>query len=232
MELTQLFDLCVNEKRIVSLVGAGGKTTLMYSLAQYAAGIGKKVVVMTTTHIILPEQGYAIDYPAVKDLWEQGTYAVIGEKDPQNHEKLVSPSEAMLNQVKLEADLILIEADGAKRHPCKLPANHEPVICEDCDLVIGVMGMSALGQSLKQCCFRFVEEGSWLNVSGDSVLDERIAARILSSNGGTKKSVGDRDYVVVLNQCDDEVARAKAMTIANVLVKDYQIQTVCAKLKG
>ena len=34
------------------------------------------------------------------------------------------------------ADIVLIEADGAKRNPCKVPASHEPVIVAASDIVI------------------------------------------------------------------------------------------------
>ena len=43
-----------NKKHIISLVGGGGKTTIMYELAEHFAEQGKRVVVLTTTHIWLP----------------------------------------------------------------------------------------------------------------------------------------------------------------------------------
>ena len=78
------------KKHIISLVGGGGKTTIMYELANYYAAASKRVVVFTTTHIWLPRNSaavangcnacgaYAADLSAVQRLWQQGGYAVIG----------------------------------------------------------------------------------------------------------------------------------------------------------
>jgi len=42
---------------LISLVGAGGKTTTMYTLASELAGKGMRVVTTTTTNIYFPGQG-------------------------------------------------------------------------------------------------------------------------------------------------------------------------------
>lgn len=230
MNLKELIRICTSEKKIISLVGAGGKTTLMYRLAAEAAGAGRKVIVSTTTHIMRPESNYAVDMEEIKNLWGKGQYAVIGMVDRNTPEKLIFPAKEIYEKAIIEADIILLEADGAKRFPCKVPASYEPVI-EETDLVIGVMGMSALGEPLKECCFRFLEEGQWLGVGEDTNLDEEIAIRILSSDKGTKKSINDRDYIVVLNQCDDEVKMKRAQLISKTLEEKYSIKAVCCCLK-
>lgn len=48
------------------------------------------------------------------------------------------------------ADIVLIEADGSRRMPCKAPAAHEPVLLPQCDIVLAVAGVSALGESLEK----------------------------------------------------------------------------------
>ena len=63
---------------IVSLVGGGGKTTLLYAMADHCASKGWRVVVMTTTHIRQPAACYAPDEAALSALWHAGRYAVIG----------------------------------------------------------------------------------------------------------------------------------------------------------
>ena len=42
--------------RIISFVGAGGKTTAMYTLAAAFAARGLKTLVTTTTHIEMPDK--------------------------------------------------------------------------------------------------------------------------------------------------------------------------------
>ena len=63
---------------IVSLVGGGGKTTLLYAMADHCARKGWRVLVTTTTHIRQPVAYYAPDDAALTTLWQAGHYAVIG----------------------------------------------------------------------------------------------------------------------------------------------------------
>ena len=44
---------------VVSLVGGGGKTTLLYGMACLCAAEGQRVLVSTTTHIQRPSANYA-----------------------------------------------------------------------------------------------------------------------------------------------------------------------------
>ena len=242
MELNELINKCIDRK-LICLVGAGGKTTLMYRIAEEASKYGKKVLVSTTTHIMKPDNNYASDMEQIKALWDKGMYAVAGEFDDNNPDKLVSMSDDLYEIMKSEADLIILEADGAKRHPSKVPADYEPVILQECDFVIGVMGMTSLGREVNECCFRYDKEGSWLDdeiksseiglsETNEKVLfDEKVAVAILSSEKGTKKNVDGREYYVVLNQCDNEEVTKRAQTIANVLSEEYGIESVCCRLK-
>ena len=66
---------------VISLVGGGGKTTLLYALARWYSAQGQRVLVSTTTHIQRPDANYAPDEAARDALWQAGTYAVAGEAD-------------------------------------------------------------------------------------------------------------------------------------------------------
>ena len=46
---------------VISLVGGGGKTTLLYALARHYSAQGQRVLVSTTTHIRRPDANYAPD---------------------------------------------------------------------------------------------------------------------------------------------------------------------------
>ncbi len=199
------FPFLKEKKHIISLVGAGGKTTLMYALAKAFAENGARTMVTTTTHIYRPGGRLWAHSPEdVRRLWKEGTYAVVGRPETSGENKLTALPEAELNMYVRMADIVLIEADGAKRKPCKVPARHEPVILDACDIVIGVVGMKALGKPLAEVCFRQEEAARLLGVSSaEPMTIDRLAA-ILVSEKGTRKNVGERDYYVVLNQCDSE----------------------------
>lgn len=197
------FDLFTDgKKHNICLVGGGGKTTVMYELATAWAACGRKVLVLTSTHILQPADGsFAADAAAVQNLWQQGRYAVIGTPELSTG-KLTAPPQGLYNELQLQADVILCEADGSKHHPCKAPAEHEPVLLPDSDIVLAVAGMDALGRPLVQACQRPHLAAELLGCSLDSVIDAQMLASLLLSEQGARKNVGARAYYIVLNKCD------------------------------
>ena len=211
-----------NKKHIISLVGGGGKTTIMYELAGVFAKQGKKVVCMTTTHILKHKQCYfdfqqghceifstiansepiyANSFRALEALWQQGKYAVVGEEET-NSSKLVLPAPSMLKNILQSSELVLIESDGAKHLPCKLPAHHEPVLLQESDIVVAVVGLDALGKSLDEVCFRWQLGEKIFASSCNSLMDEPKLTQLLLSEQGARKNVGNRDFYIALNKCD------------------------------
>lgn len=190
------------KKHNICLVGGGGKTTVMYELAAAWAACGRRVLVLTSTHILRPVDGsFAADATAVQNLWQQGRYAVIGTPEPATG-KLTAPPQDLYEALHLQADVILCEADGSRHHPCKVPAEYEPVILPDSDIVLAVVGMDALGCPLAQACQRPQPAAAFLGCSLDSVIDEQMLAALLLSEQGSRKNVGTRAYYIVLNKCD------------------------------
>lgn len=190
------------KKHTICLVGGGGKTTVMYELAAAWAACERRVMVLTSTHILCPADGsFAADVPAVQNLWQQGRYAVIGTPEFASG-KLTLPPQSVYEALKLQADVILCEADGSRHHPCKVPAEYEPVLLPDSDIVLAVAGMDALGNSLAQACQRPQLAAELLGCSSDSVIDAQMLASLLLSEQGARKNVGARAYYIVLNKCE------------------------------
>lgn len=190
------------KKHTICLVGGGGKTTVMYELAADWAACGRKVLALTSTHILCPADGsFAADAAAVHNLWQQRRYAVIGTPEFATG-KLTLPPQSLYEELRTQADVILCEADGSKHHPCKAPAAHEPVLLPESDIVLAVAGTDALGNSLQQVCQRPQLAAELLNCSLDSVIDEQMLAALLLSEQGARKNVGTRGFYIVLNKCD------------------------------
>lgn len=190
------------KKHTICLVGGGGKTTVMYELAAAWAACGRKVLALTSTHILCPADGsFAADVPAVQNLWQQRRYAVIGTPELSTG-KLTAPPQDLYEALQLQADVILCEADGSRHHPCKVPAEHEPVLLPDSDIVLAVAGMDALGRPLSQACQRPQLAAVLLDCSLDSVVVEQMLSALLLSEQGARKNVGARAHYIVLNKCD------------------------------
>lgn len=134
---------------MVSVIGAGGKTTTLFALAK-----GLKyfcpVVLTTTTAMIRPDASEVDDVLIGKELTRlpktNEVIAWFDRIDPAIEGKVRGICPDRLNALKANTRplLILNEADGAARKPFKVPLAHEPVIPSETDIVILVVGLDAL----------------------------------------------------------------------------------------
>lgn len=123
--------------RMTALVGAGGKTTLMYALARRMADAGRRVVCTTTTKIFPPEDGLPVvllegaadPVAAVHDALSAVPCVVAAGRPLPDVRKLdgVSPRMLAVLSAALPEALFLVEADGAAVSPSRHPRLHEPV---------------------------------------------------------------------------------------------------------
>lgn len=146
--------------RMTAFVGAGGKTTLMYALADALAGAGRRVICTTTTKIFPPEnglpvvllEGVADPVRAVHEALRAAPCIVVADRLLSDAHKLdgVSPRTLSVLAEALPDARFLVEADGAARKPLKAAAAHEPVLPEQPDCCVGVIGLDSVGQPLDE----------------------------------------------------------------------------------
>ena len=215
----------LNEKdHVISLVGGGGKTTLLYAMARICAAKGWRVLVSTTTHIQRPETGWAQTLAERNARWDAGAYAVAGL--PAEQGKLKSLPPETLRLWMQGADLVLLEADGAKRLPCKAPAEHEPVLFPESDVVLAVAGLSAGEQPLKEVCFRLEQACALLDVTPETLLTPPLLAKLLASEQSGRKNVNDRAFYAVLNQADTPRRQAFGAETQKILEEQYAVRCI------
>lgn len=224
------FPFLKDKGHVISIVGAGGKTTLMYTLANYYARKGNRVVVTTTTHILRPQ-----NYPVAENreelshLLRQHRIVAAGADAPGN--KLKMSAQMGIDDYMAAADVVLVEADGAKRLPCKVPIETEPVIPESSDIVLGVIGLDSVGAPLGEVCFRKEKAMELLNVKEQHRMTEEDLAAILAADWGTRKDVEHREYYVVLNKCDTELRQQQGRKIQYLLSGAGIRNVSCISLK-
>ena len=194
------FPFLKEKNHVVSIIGGGGKTTLLYEMAGFCVKNDQKVLVTTSTHIYRPpKEWHDQSLEAVERKFRTGRAAIIGSacRDP---EKLSMPETELFEAARKKADLTLIEADGARHLPCKAPAEHEPALLSSSDLVIGVTGLSALGQPLGKGCFRAERAAELLGCTMEHHITEEDLARLIASEQGQQKDLKGRTFYAVLHQ--------------------------------
>lgn len=227
--LAREFPFLQETGHVVSIAGAGGKTTLMHTLAAFCADFGKKSVLTTTTHILRPKQfPTAYTKEQLAHFLKQHLIVAAGEDAPEGKLRMSGRMSVSDYQA---ADFVWIEADGAKHLPCKVPLKTEPVIPKESDIVIGVAGMDALGKPLGEVCFRKEKAMELLGVGQSHRITEEDLARILFSEQGTRKDVGSRAYYIVLNKCDDAKLRECAGRIRERLLRAGAEHVACISLE-
>jgi xanthine dehydrogenase accessory factor len=119
---------------IKAIVGSGGKTTLLKTLAQQYRRQGKTVFATTTTHMFIEEDTLLTDdaETILKVLKETG-YAMAGIREGIKFKALSAETYAA---VCAYADVVLVEADGSKHMPLKYPNSTEPVIPDNAEEIV------------------------------------------------------------------------------------------------
>lgn len=217
------------KKHIISLVGGGGKSTLLACLADCFAARGMRAVVMTTTRMACPAH-VCMSVEDCRVCWARGEHAACGERTENG--KFRAPQDALLRELLAEADAVIVEADGAHMRACKAPAEHEPVILPESDVVIGVMGVEVLGGMIGEVCHRPEHVCALLGCTEDHRLTAQDMARILTSEKGTRKNVGERAFYVVINKCDNEKRIADGMRVMEALEEYGQGNCVLTSFVG
>lgn len=99
--------------------------------------------------------------------------------------------------------VLLVEADGAARHPLKAHAAHEPQIPSCADLVVAVMGLDALGKPLATVVHRPELAAERLGVTLYAPVTPRMAATLLlHEEGPFRGTPSSARRIVLLNKTD------------------------------
>lgn len=225
--LVQAFGIS-DKVRIVSLVGAGGKTSLMYALARDLVGRGQTVVSTTTTkiyppradqssHLVLADNAAQLaELPARLDHFRHVT---VGRSIDPSSSKLQGVSEEIISALAGISQRVLVEADGAAGRPVKAPAPWEPVIPSITNLVIPVVGLDCLGRRAdEKWVFRLTHFLAVTGLAiGDPVTPTSIGKLVTDPNGGLKGVAPGMSVVPFLNKLDLLAEREPVMETINAI---------------
>lgn len=204
----ELFRLLGVAQGVTAVIGGGGKTTMIHTLARELAPYGR-VVVCTTTHILPPSHLPVLDPPSageLEDALERTPLLCLGA--PAEEGKLTAPSLPMAELARA-ADYVLVEADGSRQLPIKAHLAHEPVIPAEAVKTILVVGASGLERPAREAVHRW-ERFCQLTGTGP---EEPVTAPSLASLL-RREGLGDAVFV---NQAETAEALAAAGYLAEKL---------------
>jgi probable selenium-dependent hydroxylase accessory protein YqeC len=213
MKLKDALDIRPGE--VISLVGGGGKTSIMFALAKELASAGSCVVTTTTTKIFEPLPDETPLVIVAKDETELVS-CFLKSVPRYRHitlasERLTSGKLAGISPELVEklarmetVSHVIVEADGAAQRSLKAPNATEPVIPENTSLVIAVVGIDAVGGSLNEKeVFRAGIAAKLLGLPLGAALPLAAIATLVTHRQGITKGSPERARIVpFINKVD------------------------------
>lgn len=201
--MEKLCDLLQIKPGITALIGGGGKTSLLYHLAEELRDRGT-VLVCTTTKIRPPEHLPIVnDADAFGDAMDR--YGVVCAGTLTTQGKLSAPAFSW----EACADYILVEADGSAGRPFKAHESWEPVIPVQSNNTILVIGAGGFGKPVSEAAHRPAIYAKLAGVSESQEVMPAVAAKVVACEG-----LHDRIFV---NQADTEREWEMACELAKLL---------------
>lgn len=225
---------------LIAIVGAGGKTTALFQLAQQLPGytwatttthLGTDQLDNTDQHFILCEPG-EVDVPM---LLAQKSTLITGLFTPDD--RVHGPSDEVMVELvgaaRKNGVSLIVEADGARSHPLKAPAAHEPVIPGWAETVIVVVGLSVLGKPFTEEWVHRPEQFEALTGlrRGEEVDIASISRMLLHPDGGLKNIPGGAQKVVLSNQVETDEIRREVESAAPGLLQGGFDKVIIAALR-
>jgi probable selenium-dependent hydroxylase accessory protein YqeC len=219
-------------KAVVAFVGAGGKTSAMFALARSLASSGNRILVTTTTRILNPDAASAREgkgfgrvlmlpdpsSPAsIGLIRSEGPCVILGSGCDEDC-KLFGIDPDSVSALTLLFDAVLVEADGARGLSIKAPAHYEPVVPLHCSVVVGLIGLDALGAAMDgRIAYKPELFGPLVSCApGEAISLEHLVRLVASPQGLFKGTPSGARRIVVLNKADT-VSRALADECAATL---------------
>ena len=197
--------LGLGDHELVSLVGGGGKTTVLFTLGSQ---LGPRTVLTTTTRMGRDQTGGfpVVDTPTdaeLRDALETGRTVLVRRRtDGPKAVGFDGPTcDRWFDQL---ADHVVVEADGSRQRPFKAPRESEPVVPSRTTVLVACVGAGALGRVIADACHRPLRVAAIAGCSPSQRLTPERLAAVLASQRGSRKGCPDgARFVVLMNQVDD-----------------------------
>lgn len=211
------------EKGITSVIGGGGKTTLLHVLADELKESGS-VVITTTTHIMKSDVFHNVvidgecDLSSLSEQINQHNCICLGSHFEGDK---LSPPLIELSNLCGVCDYVLVEADGSKHLPLKAHLENEPIIPNKNNKTILVLGIDGLGKKVKESVHRYTKMCELIYCDESDIVTTDLVASLLKA-----ENLHD---TVVINKCDTNELKESADNLSSKINEECVISSL---LKG
>jgi probable selenium-dependent hydroxylase accessory protein YqeC len=231
----------------IAIVGGGGKTTLMVTLAEALSRARATVVTTTTTKVWLtqarlaPRVIFRHDHPLWRDDLGRGlstSKSVFVAERPLESQKAEGIDPAVCDELFASeaADYIIAEADGAAGRPVKAHAPYEPVIPQSSTVVVAMAGLDCLGKPADaSTVFRL---NFFLRMTGlreGQTLTPVSLSRLFKGTAGLfRGSPPEARLVVFLNKLEYLMGEQEAFSLGRRILKTSFLpldRVICGSLR-
>ncbi len=212
----------------VSLVGGGGKSTLLQAIGRQ---LGGAVVLTTTTRMGADQHGglpllLSPSHDEVRHAAEASDGPVMVWQAIDGP-KAVGVDPEVCDRWFGQVDHVVVEADGARRSPFKVPARHEPVVPETTTTMVSVIGADALGRVIADRCHRPLRVAALAGCRPyERLTPSGAAAALLHERGARRALPAGARFAVAITKVDPASREQVAELVAELTRSDPSVTIV------
>lgn len=214
------YDIDRVKNQTVSIIGGGGKSTLLKRLAKELTAEKIKVVLTSTTKFqpfpkigIVLQESHGDYLSETSELLNKLNVALVAKEFYKERNTLIGVDKQTVVELKKISDTVLIEADGSRQRCLKTHKEYEPVIPSISQTVIIICGADVVGAQLDEKNVHRAELFSqkWELPLGTRLTPEIIARELLSPFSYLKNIPLYANVSILINKADKNAVGGKLL---------------------
>ncbi len=212
MELTE----ALPTDGLVCVVGAGGKKTTLYALAN---ALDRAIVTATVRIPIFDPHvaRVAVTADPVDEIERNGEWPLGVVPEREFEDRYRGYDRGIVEEIADRTDVpVLVKADGARMREFKAPDDREPQIPGTAETVLPIASVHAVGKRLDEGIVHRPERVAAIAGidPGEEITPDAVAEVLASPEGGLKDVPEDATAIPLLNKVDDDEDETVAREIA------------------
>lgn len=226
--MPKLKDTLKITKGITAIIGSGGKTTLLRTIAHELATNAPVIITTTTRMFPFPDVPLCDgeDTEEIAACLSKNRLVSVGTV---SEEMKQMPSSMSLKEMEKMAPYVIAECDGSKMLPLKAHRAFEPVVPEGCASVISVLGLSGIGKKVSEAAHCPELYAAIAGCSADDIVTPAMAAKVLVNEYAADKRF--RFSILVLNQAESNEAIENACILARIVTDEIHVPVFCGSVR-